>query len=48
LRNDKTWNYLEMATGHDAMITEPQLLAKLLLELAGITATGESHAAQVV
>jgi len=34
LRNDKTWHYRELATGHDAMITEPQKLAALLLGLA--------------
>lgn len=29
------WTYAELATGHDAMITEPAALAGLLLELAG-------------
>jgi len=32
--NDKTWRYRELATGHDAMVTMPQELANLLLELA--------------
>ena len=34
VRKDKTWQYRELATGHDAMITEPELLANLLLEVA--------------
>jgi pimeloyl-ACP methyl ester carboxylesterase len=31
---DKAWRYREIFTGHDAMITEPEKLADLLLELA--------------
>jgi pimeloyl-ACP methyl ester carboxylesterase len=34
LRGNKSWRYRELATGHDAMITEPEHLADLLLELA--------------
>ena len=30
-----TWRYRELATGHDAMVTEPEQLSNLLLELAG-------------
>jgi pimeloyl-ACP methyl ester carboxylesterase len=32
LRNDPTWRYRELATGHDAMITAPRELTQLLLE----------------
>jgi pimeloyl-ACP methyl ester carboxylesterase len=28
------WSYMEMAAGHDAMVTSPDVLARLLLELA--------------
>jgi pimeloyl-ACP methyl ester carboxylesterase len=31
---DKSWQYREMATGHDAMISEPQKLVDLLVEIA--------------
>jgi pimeloyl-ACP methyl ester carboxylesterase len=34
LRNDPTWRYRELATGHDAMITAPRELTQLLLEPA--------------
>ncbi|MDQ3749086.1 MAG: alpha/beta hydrolase [Acidobacteriota bacterium] len=34
LRYDESWQYVELATGHDAMITEPKKLADLLLEIA--------------
>jgi len=34
IRDDETWQYLEMATGHDAMITEPEKLAEMLIEIA--------------
>jgi len=34
LRTDARWTYREMATGHDAMVTQPQALADLLLALA--------------
>ncbi len=37
LSSDKTWQYRELATGHDAMITEPQQLAGLLLEVGDRT-----------
>ncbi len=33
LRCDESWQYMELATGHDAMITEPKKLADLLLEI---------------
>lgn len=36
LKGDEAWQYREIATGHDAMITEPQKLSVLLLELAVI------------
>jgi len=35
LRTDPAWRYVEIATGHDAMITEPDQLSRLLLDLAG-------------
>jgi pimeloyl-ACP methyl ester carboxylesterase len=35
LRNDKTWRYTELATGHNAMVTAPQALASVLLAWAG-------------
>jgi pimeloyl-ACP methyl ester carboxylesterase len=31
VRNDPSWSYAELQTGHDAMITDPQGLAALLL-----------------
>ncbi|MDQ6833228.1 MAG: alpha/beta hydrolase, partial [Chloroflexota bacterium] len=34
LRADADWRYMEIATGHDAMITEPGQLSRLLLDLA--------------
>jgi pimeloyl-ACP methyl ester carboxylesterase len=34
VRPDPNWTYRELATGHDAMVTQPQALAKLILELA--------------
>ena len=34
LRGDASWNYLEIATGHDAMVLAPDLLCELLLPLA--------------
>jgi pimeloyl-ACP methyl ester carboxylesterase len=34
LRTDPDWHYTELATGHDAMITEPEHLSRLLLDLA--------------
>ncbi len=33
-REQTRWNYRELATGHDAMITAPMETAKLLMELA--------------
>ena len=30
IKNDSQWSFIEMDTGHDAMITEPLLLASLL------------------
>ena len=35
LRADPGWDYVELATGHSAMITEPALLSGLLLNLNG-------------
>jgi hypothetical protein len=32
-QTDKAWRYLELATGHDAMVTEPDQLSRLFLEL---------------
>jgi pimeloyl-ACP methyl ester carboxylesterase len=32
LRTDPTWRYLEIATGHDMMVSAPQVLCRLLLE----------------
>ena len=34
LRDDRSWKYREIATGHDAMITEPELLTSMLLEFS--------------
>ncbi len=34
LRNDPRWRYRELDTGHDAMVTDPDGLARLLLEAA--------------
>jgi pimeloyl-ACP methyl ester carboxylesterase len=34
-RADPAWRYRELATGHDAMVTMPQELAGLFLEIAG-------------
>jgi pimeloyl-ACP methyl ester carboxylesterase len=34
IRNDKSWRYEELATGHDAMITAPRELTQILLSLA--------------
>lgn len=34
LRTDAAWRYREIATGHDAMITEPEQLSRLLLDRA--------------
>jgi hypothetical protein len=31
------WQVMELATGHDAMITQPQILARLLAEWASRT-----------
>ena len=38
LRNDPAWRFFELATGHDAMILVPDLLAGILLELTKETA----------
>ncbi|HUC18122.1 MAG TPA: alpha/beta fold hydrolase [Acetobacteraceae bacterium] len=35
VRNKPGWNWREIATGHDAMVTEPALLARMLCEIAG-------------
>jgi pimeloyl-ACP methyl ester carboxylesterase len=34
LRDDPSWSYRTIASGHDAMVISPELLAGLLLELA--------------
>jgi len=34
IRTDHDWHYLEMATGHDAMVTAPRELATTLIEIA--------------
>ncbi len=34
VREDESWAYFELATGHDAMITAPEEVADLLLQLA--------------
>jgi pimeloyl-ACP methyl ester carboxylesterase len=39
VRAEKGWRYRELPTGHDAMVTMPQQLADLLLELVGETNT---------
>ncbi|MCK0207880.1 hypothetical protein MWN33_07515 [Starkeya koreensis] len=31
------WDYIEIATGHDAMVTAPELLARTLLDIAVAT-----------
>lgn len=45
LRDDATWQYLEMATGHDAMISEPEKLAEILLEIGATSSASESKTA---
>jgi len=30
---DSSWNYLEIETGHDAMVTEPEALTEILVEI---------------
>ncbi len=37
-QTDPDWNYFELATGHDAMITEPRALAELLLDVVSESA----------
>lgn len=34
IRNDPSWRYRELATGHDAMVTMPEETAELLIEAA--------------
>ncbi len=34
IRNDPTWRYRELPTGHDAMVTMPEETAALLIEAA--------------
>ncbi len=43
LRSEPGWRVHELATGHDAMIIDPPLLARLLLAIAGGVATGGSR-----
>jgi pimeloyl-ACP methyl ester carboxylesterase len=38
-RAEAGWRYREIATGHDAMVTEPELLSELLMEVATLSAT---------
>jgi hypothetical protein len=33
VRNDPSWKFRELRTGHNAMVTAPQLLAATLMEL---------------
>jgi hypothetical protein len=33
VRGSADWNYVEIATGHDAMVTEPDMLAQLIADL---------------
>jgi hypothetical protein len=40
VRADQRWRYRELPTRHDAMVTMPQQLAALLLELVGSTGHG--------
>lgn len=35
VRSEPGWNVVEMATGHDPMVSEPEALAAVLLECAG-------------
>jgi hypothetical protein len=39
-RNDPTWRFHELKTGHDAMILMPERVAEILLEQAGPRAGG--------
>jgi hypothetical protein len=34
LRAEAGWRYREIATGHDAMVTEPEQLSEMLMEVA--------------
>jgi hypothetical protein len=34
-RRGSAWTYGEIASGHDTMVAEPQLIAELLLDAAG-------------
>lgn len=46
IRDDESWRYAELATGHDAMITAPELLSELLSEIAESSSAGRLNAAQ--
>jgi len=48
LQTDESWRYVELATGHDAMITEPEKLTELLLEIAAKTSADELETAHRV
>jgi pimeloyl-ACP methyl ester carboxylesterase len=37
-RAEAGWRYREIATGHDAMVTEPERLSELLMEAAAVSA----------
>lgn len=36
-KSESGWGYIEIATGHDAMVTAPELLARTLLDIAALT-----------
>jgi hypothetical protein len=42
LRSESAWRYEEVATGHDVMITEPDWLAYLLLDLVPESVTAQA------
>lgn len=44
IRDDDSWQYRELPTGHDAMITKPEQLADLLLEIAETNGKAKARA----
>jgi hypothetical protein len=40
VKHDPSWGYAEMPTGHDVMVTDPELLADFLLGLADAAFAG--------
>jgi pimeloyl-ACP methyl ester carboxylesterase len=42
LRNDESWQYLALAAGHDAMISEPEKLSEILLEISTTASASKS------